>query len=104
MFSSSKSHAKIENLQKREHRFILDDYSNSHERIFVKSGKFSMDVKRKHELCIEIYTLQTPNSLGDKFSHWDSQNETLITHYEKKSRNHVKCFLFWEIMSRWEYI
>ena len=28
-------------------------------------------------------TLQIPNSLGDKFSHWDSQNETVITHYEK---------------------
>ena len=31
-----------------------------------------------------IYTLQIPNSLGDKFSHRDSENETLITHYEKK--------------------
>ena len=30
------------------------------------------------------YELQIPNSLGDKFSHRDSQNETLITHYEKK--------------------
>ena len=43
-----------------------------------------------------ISTLQIPNSLGDKFSQWDSQNETLITHYEKKNRDHVKCFLFWE--------
>ena len=29
--------------------------------------------------------LQIPSSLGNKFSHWDSQNETLITHYEKKN-------------------
>ena len=41
-------------------------------------------------------TLQIPNSLGDKFSQWDSQNETLITHYEKKNRDHAKYFLFWE--------
>ena len=31
-----------------------------------------------------MLTLQIPNSIGDKFSQWDSQNETLITHYEKK--------------------
>ena len=41
-------------------------------------------------------TLQIPNSLGDIFSQLDSQNETLITHYEKKNRDHAKCFLFWE--------
>ena len=39
---------------------------------------------------------QIPNSLRDNFSHWDSQNETRIIHYEKKNRNHAKCFLFWE--------
>ena len=33
-----------------------------------------------------IHALQIPNSLGDKFSQWDSQNETLITHYEKKKQ------------------
>ena len=43
-----------------------------------------------------MFTLQIPNSLGDKFSHSDSQNETFITHYEKKNRNHDKFFLFWE--------
>ena len=41
-------------------------------------------------------TPQIPNSLRDKFSHWDSQNETRIIHYEKKNRNRAKCFLFWE--------
>ena len=34
---------------------MLDDYSSSYGRIFEKSDKFSMDVKRKHKLCIEIY-------------------------------------------------
>ena len=41
-------------------------------------------------------TLQIRNSLGDKFSHSDSQNKIFITHYKKKNRNHAKCFLFWE--------
>ena len=41
-------------------------------------------------------TMQIPNSLGEKFSQWDCQNETIITHYEKKNRDHAKCFLFWE--------
>ena len=42
-------------------------------------------------------TLQIPNSLGDKFSQWDSQNETLITHYEKNAKwDHARCFSFWE--------
>ena len=35
---------------------------------------------------MEMFTLQIPNSLGDKFSHSDSQNETFITHYEKKKQ------------------
>ena len=30
--------------------------------------------------------LQIPDSLGDKFSDWDSQNETLTTHYEYKNQ------------------
>ena len=43
-----------------------------------------------------VTKLQIPNFSGDKFSHRDSQNEKLITHYEKKNRNHAKCFLFSE--------
>ena len=57
------------------------------------------------KLQIPGYTLQIPNSLGDKFSQWDSQNETLITHYEKKKTEttpNVSCFE--KIMSHWEYI
>ena len=52
--------------------------------------------KTLSEILLTAGALQIPNSLGDKFSQWDSQNETLITHYEKKSRDHAKCFLFWE--------
>ena len=50
----------------------------------------------KQNLKSNISRLKIPNSLGDKFSQWDSQNKTLITHYEKKNRDHAKYFLFWE--------
>ena len=65
MFASSKSLTKIENLHKRALRFMLDDYSNSNDRILEKSDKLSIDVKRKHELCIEIY--KTLNNLNPSF-------------------------------------
>ena len=31
-------------------------------------------------------TPQIPNSVGDNFSHWDSQNDALITYCEKKNQ------------------
>ena len=41
---------------------MLDDYSGFYERILEKSGRFSMNIKRKHKLCIEIYkTLNNSN-------------------------------------------
>ena len=53
MFASSQSLTKIENLHKRTLRFTLDNYTSSCQRILEKSGKFSMNIKRKHRLCIE---------------------------------------------------
>ena len=52
-----------------------------------------------------LYTLQIPNSLEDKFSYWDSQNEALITHYEKKkTETTLNVSYFEKIMSYWEDI
>ena len=51
-------------------------------------------IRVKQIQIMDMFTLQIPNSLGDKFSRSDSQNETFITHYEKKNRNHDKFFLF----------
>ena len=53
-----------------------------------------------------ITSLQIPDSLGDKFSHWDSQNEALITHYEikKKTETTLNVSYFEKTMSHWEYI
>ena len=65
--------------------FFFQDKAATHYNIFLASIPSTFT-------C----TLQIPNSLGDIFSQLDSQNETLITHYEKKNREHAKCFLFWE--------
>ena len=66
MFASSKCLTEIENLREKALRFMLDDYSSSYERILGKSVKFSMDVKRKHKLCIDIY--KTLDNLNPSFT------------------------------------
>ena len=62
MFSSKKSLNKIENLQKRDLRFVLDDYTSSYELLLEKSGKPTMNLARERLLCIEVY--KTLNSLN----------------------------------------
>ena len=49
-------------------------------------------------------TLQVPNSLGDKFFHWDSQNETILLIMRKKAETTLNLSYFEKIMSHWEYI
>ena len=46
--------------------FMFEDYSSSYKRIWEKSIKSSMDTKRKHILCIDIY--KTLNSLNPSFT------------------------------------
>ena len=54
---------------------------------------------------LKMHTLQIPNSLGDKFSHWNSKNETLIIHYEKKkTETSLNVSYFEKIMSHWQCI
>ena len=45
---------------------------------------------------IVLFALQIRNSLGDKFSHWHSQNQTLIGYYEKKNLETKTSFLVFE--------
>ena len=48
--------------------------------------------------------MQIPNSQGDKFFHWDFQNDTLIIHYEKKKTEAtLKVSYFEKVMSHWEW-
>ena len=61
MFSSKRSLNKIENLQKKTFRFVLDDYTSSYELLLFKLGKPTMNLAREILLCIEVY--KTLNSL-----------------------------------------
>ena len=55
MFSSKRSLNKIENLQKRALRFVLDENTCSYELLLEKSGKPTMNLPRESLLCIKVY-------------------------------------------------
>ena len=61
-FSSAQSLNKIENLQKRAVRFLLNDCGSTYEDLLEKSGYPNMNLKRQRTLCIEIY--KTLNKLN----------------------------------------
>ena len=61
-FSSSKSIQKIECIQKRALRFLLDDNDSSYEELLVNTNNHFVSVKRLKVLCTEIYkTLKNLN-------------------------------------------
>ena len=64
-FSSAQSLNKIENLQKRALRNLLNDYYNTYEDLLEKSGYPNMNLRRKRTLCIEIY--KTLNKLNPSY-------------------------------------
>ena len=45
---------KIENIQKRALRFLLNDYSSNYETLLKKVGKCTIEVKRLRTLTLEI--------------------------------------------------
>ena len=55
MFSSAKSLNKVESLQKRDLRFLSEDYVSPNEELLQKAGKGTIKVNRLRSLCIEIY-------------------------------------------------
>ena len=54
-FSSRKSINKIENIQKRALRFLLNDYSSDYKTLLKKTNKCTMEVKRLRLLALEIF-------------------------------------------------
>ena len=55
MFSPTKSLNRIENMQKRALRFLLDDYESKYEQLLNKAGRYSISINRLRTLCVEIY-------------------------------------------------
>ena len=69
-FSSRKSINKIENIQKRALRFLLNDYSSDYETLLKKTNKCTMEVKRLRLLALEIFKAfneNCPNFIEDYF-------------------------------------
>ena len=65
MFSNAASIKKIENLQKRAPRILYKSHNTSYEDLLLKSGFWSLNVKRLSALCVEIF--KTLNYLSSSF-------------------------------------
>ena len=55
MFSSAKSLKRVENLQNRALRFLLNDYTSTYEDILAKADRSSMNGNRPRIFCVKIY-------------------------------------------------
>ena len=64
-FSSRNSEKKIEKIQERCLRLVLNDYTSNYENLLIKSGKPSMELRRLRILVLEIF--KTLNSLNPEF-------------------------------------
>ena len=70
-FFSAQSLNKIENLQKRALRFLLNDYNSAYEDLLEKSGYINMNLWRQRTLCIEIYKTLNKLNPGYKLRNTD---------------------------------
>ena len=61
-FSTSKQMQKIERIQERALRFIVNDYKLDYQYLLVESNNVTMEVKRMRSLCIEVF--KTLNGLN----------------------------------------
>ena len=61
-FSSRESINKIENIQKRALKFLLNHYSSDYETLLKKTNKCTMKVKRLRLLAVEIFKVFSENS------------------------------------------
>ena len=64
-FSTCKSIRKIEKVQKRCLRIVLDGYDSDYNVLLRKSGKVTMEIKRLRVLAIEIF--KTVNNLNPNY-------------------------------------
>ena len=64
-FTIAKAINKIESVQKRELRFLFENYESSYDTILMKAQKPTMTVQRLRYLCTEIY--KTVNDLNPSY-------------------------------------
>ena len=65
-FSSAQSLNKIQNLQKRALRFLLNNNNSTYENLLEKSDYPNMNLRRQRTLCMEIY--KTLNELNPGYT------------------------------------
>ena len=63
--SSAKSWNKIESLQKRALRFLLNDYNSSYQELLTKCGKSTINLRSHRSVCIEMF--KTLNDINPSF-------------------------------------
>ena len=63
--SSAKSWSKIESLQKRALRFVLNDYDSSYQELLTKCGKSTINLRNHRSVCIEMF--KTLNDINPSF-------------------------------------
>ena len=70
-FSTCESIRKIEKIQKRQLRIVLDDYDSDYDVLLRKSKKVTMEIKRLRVLAIEIFKTvnnRNPNYMKEVFT------------------------------------
>ena len=65
MLTSTKSFRKIEAIQKKALRFMINNYESPYKDSMSKTAKPNMSLRRTRSLCIEIY--KTLNNLNPEF-------------------------------------
>ena len=94
--SSTKSWKKIENLQKRALRFLLNDYESSYEKLLEKSDKSTINLRSHRILCLEVFKTVyelNPSFMNDLFQLQESNRpvrEKYRLNLNVPKTNHVK--------------
>ena len=83
-FSSKKSINKVENIQKRALRFLLNDYSSDYETLLKKSNKSTMEVKRLRVLALEIFKAFNENSPSFIKDYFEKNENSTSRKYDLK--------------------
>ena len=83
--SSSTSLRKIENLHKREPRFLLNYYVSSHEQLLQKPSKASINLRNHRVICTEVFKTMidlNPTYMKQIFEHSVSNKRPVIQNYK----------------------
>ena len=77
-FCSAKSVKKIEKIQERALRILHNDFSSDFESILIKSGKSTMEVKRRRTLVLKVF--KTLNNMNPEYIKEIFQKTSFSTH------------------------